>query len=78
MPVTSAASSPTPRPWPAALPDRLTALRDLLHATPAGVTVADLRRTFAGARAADLTTLLTTLAALGHARQDGRRWISVG
>jgi hypothetical protein len=42
------------------------------------VTIADLRRTFAGARPGDLSTLLTTLAALGHARQDGRRWMAVG
>ncbi len=68
---------PTSRPWPTSLPDRLTALRDMLRTTPEGMTVPQLRECFTGARPADLKTLLTTLAALGHAQWDGSRWMIV-
>jgi hypothetical protein len=54
--------------WPARDPDRFVALRAVLAASPARP--ADLQRHFERAPIAKIRDMLTTLAALGQARQD--------
>ncbi len=64
-----------PQPWPASLAERMAAVRAQLGTT--GLTARALGRRFTRARVADVSELLTALAALGHARVDGDRWFAV-
>jgi len=57
-------------PWPAALPERVRAVRDYLMQVHAPVPPGTVARSFTRARVPDITAILETLAALGQARRD--------
>ncbi len=67
-----------PRPWPKALPDRISLVRDWALQLRAPVALTDATGAFAGARPADVEPVLDSLAALGLLRSfespEGRRW----
>jgi hypothetical protein len=56
--------------WPAALPDRVRAVRDFLMQSPEPVAPAAVARSFTRARVPDVVAILDTLAALGQARHE--------
>jgi hypothetical protein len=56
--------------WPAALPDRVRAVRDFLMQSPEPVAPAAVARSFSRARVPDVVAILDTLTALGQARHD--------
>jgi len=64
--------------WPKALPDRISAVRDLLHARPEPVGIPEARKAFKRAPARDIEAALETLASLGlvvrYDTPEGRRW----
>jgi hypothetical protein len=57
-------------PWPLALPERVRAVRDYLMQTPAPVAPETVARNFTRARLPEVTAILETLTALGHAKRD--------
>jgi hypothetical protein len=61
-------------PWPPNLPERVRAVRDYLMQTPAPVAPETVARNFVRARVPDLTAILETLTALGHANKDEGRY----
>ena len=67
-------AAPTKRAWPRGMAERVQALRTVLAAESAPVTVAELASRFSRAASTDLTDLLETLVLLGHVRRldDGR------
>jgi hypothetical protein len=56
--------------WPPGLPERVRAVRDYLMQTPAPVAPETVARNFTRARLPEVTAILETLTALGHAKQD--------
>lgn len=56
--------------WPLSLPERVRAVRDYLMQTPAPVAPETVARNFVRARIPEVTAILETLTALGHARRD--------
>jgi hypothetical protein len=57
-------------PWPAALPSRVRAIRDVLYQFRTPATPKLLARSFAGANAREVEAILDTLVALGQAAKD--------
>ncbi|TSK08553.1 MAG: class I SAM-dependent DNA methyltransferase [Geobacter sp.] len=63
------ATSKTKAPWPKTLPEQMQAIRAALAAAEGPVTTEAIARTFLRARADKVGILLTTLAAIGQARE---------
>ncbi|WP_353199962.1 DNA methyltransferase [Sandarakinorhabdus sp.] len=61
-------------PWPATLPEQVSAVQAILAAAPAPLAVADVARAFKAKRAATVKPVLDALAGIGMARRlaDGR------
>jgi hypothetical protein len=61
-------------PWPATLPEQVSAVQSILAAAPAPLAVGDVARAFKGKRPASLRPVLDALAGIGMARRlaDGR------
>jgi hypothetical protein len=59
-------------PWPPQLPERVRAVRDYLLQSPAPVASETVARSFLRARIPEVTAILETLTALGHAKMDDR------
>jgi hypothetical protein len=59
------------RPWPASLPGRVRAVRDVLLLAPEPAPAEAIARRFSRARLQEVTAILETLAALGQAHLDG-------
>jgi hypothetical protein len=57
-------------PWPLPLPERVRAVRDYLMQTPAPAAPGTVARSFVRARIPEVTAILETLTALGHAKRD--------
>ena len=57
-------------PWPPHLHERVRAVRDYLMQTPAAVASETVARNFTRARLPEVTAILETLTALGHAKHD--------
>jgi hypothetical protein len=57
-------------PWPVQLPERVRAVRDYLMQTPAPVAPETVARNFTRARIPEVTAILETLTALGHANKN--------
>jgi hypothetical protein len=57
-------------PWPPDLPERVRAVREYLMRTPAPVAPESVARNFVRARTHEVTAILETLTALGHANKD--------
>ena len=66
----------TRQPWPAALPEQMRAVADMLAATPGAHDEAALAERFSGRGPwkKRLPQILQTLEALGRARREGERW----
>ena len=68
----------TVRPWPKALPERISAVRAYMHDRRQAAGIADVRRAFTRAPAKDVETALDTLASLGlllrFESAEGKRW----
>ena len=77
-PDTAAAARPTPtrQPWPAALPEQMRAVADVLAGTAGALAEADMADRFTGRGPwkKRLPQILQTLEALGRARREGERW----
>jgi hypothetical protein len=61
-------------PWPASLPEQVSAVQSILSAAPAPLSPADVARAFKGKRATSVRPVLDALTGIGMARRvkDGR------
>ncbi len=64
------------QPWPAALPEQMRAVADVLAGTAGALAEADMAERFTGRGPwkKRLPQILQTLEALGRARREGERW----
>ena len=76
QPPEKAAKGANTQPWPAALPDQVRALAQVLATQPGAMTLSDIEARFKsrGAWKKGLPRILETLEALGRARREGDGW----
>ncbi len=74
--VAAAKANPSRQAWPAALPEQMRAVADVLAGTAGALAEADLAERFTGRGPwkKRLPQILQTLEALGRARREGERW----
>ena len=72
----AATLKPSRQPWPAALPEQMRAVADVLAGTAGALAEADMAQRFTGRGPwkKRLPQILHTLEALGRARREGDRW----
>ena len=64
-------------PWPKALPDQLTAIRDTFHQATTALDAMTVAKSFKGARTKEVARVLASLEALGHlisVGEEPRQW----
>lgn len=64
-------------PWPKALPDQLTAIRDTFHQSSTALDATTVAKSFKGARTKEVAQVLASLEALGHlisVGEEPRQW----
>lgn len=75
-PPETAAKGANTQPWPAALPEQVRALAQVLASQPGALTIATIEARFKGRGPwkKGLPRILETLEALGRARREGDGW----
>lgn len=75
-----AASPDGKPPWPKALPDQLTAIRDTFHQSTTALDATTVAKSFKGARTKEVAQVLASLEALGHlisVSEEPKQWRAV-